>query len=426
MQHTGLLFADLKGKQLVVEGWISADELGANELSKIEVGAEISGEVIGCALLNESHPRVLLGRRHTMHESFQSFRKHYKAGSSIKVEMCTVLEDPLGRNPLFIVRELTSGLEIPMADIDFCGNTHPQAYYGRRFEIGEHFEADVAEIDQASRQVYLSRGRQLLREYAQIPDRDMQIIQVIVRRVDSLGAYFAIQGSGYISFVRRALWAPGMNLSPGDAVEARLRRQDRHVNIQKLEQGLQEGNPLPAEVDLGVDLDLRIPPAYKQFTRQYRIGDIVTVTVIKALDSGGLLVEFDEILKGTIFESELELNENGQLKTARNYPLGKTIQARIYQMFDKTASIRCSVFRLATIPHVEVGQIIEATVLIVREDTREAGLLRIICSWCDKYQVQVQAFVETIDAALETGDAITVRITKVDERVNMIQGVYES
>ncbi|MFN8495661.1 MAG: helicase-related protein [Caldilineaceae bacterium] len=425
IQHTGLLFAELKGKQLVVEGWIAAEEIDTNELPRIENGAEISAEVIGYEQVNGNKARVLLSHRHPMRQSFQIFAKRHKSNSSVQVEMRRVLEDPLGRSPLFIVREPTSGLEIPMADTDFCGNTHPQAYYGRRFEIGERFEADIIEIDPESSQVYLSRGRQLLREYAQIPDRDMQIIQVIVRRVDSLGAYLAIQGSGYIGFVRRALWSPGMNLKSGDIVEARLRRQDRHVNVQKLEQLLQEGQPLPSEVDLGVDLDLRIPPAYKQFAKQHRVGDIVTVTVIKVLDSGGLLVEFDEILKGTVFESELGLNENGHLKSAREYPLAKTIQVRVYQMLDKTAAIRCSIFRLEPIPHLEIGQVLEATVLMVREDTREAGLLRIICSWCNKYQVQAQAFAEAIDGPLSTGDVVAVRITKVDERVNMIQGVYE-
>jgi HrpA-like RNA helicase len=423
--------ADLEGKQLTVEGWLPVEEIRDIEHSQVGGGAEISAEVIGYAQNESGDPLVLLGHCRSAHQAFQAFTKRpHQRGMSIEVEMRQVLEDPLGRSPMFIVREPISGLDIPMADSDFCGNTHPQAYFGRRFDIGQHFEVDIEGIDHESGQVYLSRGRHLLREYAQIPYRDFLIIEVIVTHVDGLGVYLAIPGSGkdslYIGFVRRALWPPGFDPKPGDRVKARLRRLDRHMNVQKIEQRVKEGQPLPEELDLGVELDLRVPPAYERFRSRHGLGDLISVTVERPLDNGSLLVVLDEGLRGMIYESELGLNENGRLKSARDYPPGKTIDTRIYQMLDDTATVRCSIFRVLPLPgDIEGGQIAEARILMIREDTRDTNRLWLTCSLQDKYQAQVQASADVMDPPLEMGEMIRVRISRVDTRVNLIQGTLE-
>src|ERR1017187_7797670 len=102
---------------------------------------------------------VLLAKRPSVDKAFSEFRRRFRAGTYVEVEMVRVLEDPLGRSPMFLVRENTTGLEIPMADTDFCGDTVPRAFYGRRFNIGEQFEVRVEEVDAGLKRVRLSRGR---------------------------------------------------------------------------------------------------------------------------------------------------------------------------------------------------------------------------------------------------------------------------
>jgi HrpA-like RNA helicase len=422
---------DLREMRLSLQGWLPVEETSVEDQAHADQGSEISAEVLGYAQTETGEPLVRLGRPRATIQAVQKFAKLYRAGMSIEVEMRQVLEDPLGRSPMFIVREPISGLEIPMADSDFCGGTHAYPYFGRRFGIGDRFDVQIEEMYPEEGHVYLSRGHQLLREYARIPFRDFLIVEVIVKRVESLGVYLAIpgtsKGSPYVGFVRRALWPLGFDPKPGDRVRARLRRQDRHINAEKMEQRLKDGQPLPEELDLGVDLDLRVPLVYDRFRKQQRLGDLITVTVEKPLDSGGLLISLIEGLKGMIYESELGLDENGLLKSARAFPPGKTIDVRVTQMQDDTATVRCSIFRVLPLPFgLEAGQVVEARVLAFREDVRDENLLRLTCSLDDQYQVQAQAPVDALDQPLEVGQAIQVRIDRVDTRVNLILGTMES
>src|SRR5260370_26688345 len=115
-----------------------------------------------------NRPCVLLEARQDRQALFGKFRRQFQVGAVIDVEMVRVLEDPLGRNPVFLVRELVTGLEIPMADSDFCGDTWPRAFFGRRFAIGEQFQVRVETVERSSQQVRVSRGRQLLKQYLNI------------------------------------------------------------------------------------------------------------------------------------------------------------------------------------------------------------------------------------------------------------------
>ncbi len=418
----------LSSQELSVSGRLALDGSENREQVTLDEGAEIEVQVIGYSLSENGDPLVLVQRPKISQRAFRDFAKRYRDGAVIEVEMRRVLDDPLGRSPMFIVREPVSGLEIPMSDCDFCGNTHPQAYYGRRFEVGERFEVDVESIDRKEEQVFLSRGRLLLKEYAQVADPDYKIIEVVVKRVDTDGVYLTIPGSAYIGFVRRALWYPGFTPEPSGRVKARLRRFDRHVNVQKMEQRLKDHEPLPEELDLGIELDLRVPWAYRIFTehKKRRIGDIITVTVERPLDSGGLLIALEEGLKGMLYESELGLDEQGNLRSARTYTPGEIIPVRIYQMFDDSATVRCSIFRRIPIPDgLAQGQVVDSRVLLVREDSRNETKLRLTCSWQDTYQIQAQALASDFDPPLEVDERVLVRIDRINERVSLIQGTCE-
>lgn len=411
----------LRGKPYSLMGWLPLTEL-QDELAP---GTELLVEVVDYGQDEVGQPRLLLKELSAPSRAFKHFAKQHRNGEVLDVEMCQILEDPLGYSPMFIVRDPLSGLEIPMADTNFCGNTHPQSYFGRRFALGESFKVEIEAIDHQSEEVYLSRGRQLLREYEQVRVTNLHLVKVTVRRVDKLGAYLAIPGSEYVGFVRRALWPMGVSLSPGDEVEARLRRFNRQINVAKLEERLKEGKALPEELDLGIDLDLRIAPAYDRFCQQgHQPGSLISVMVEKVLDSGGVLVALDEVLKGMLYESELALDDMGRLKSARDYAPGETITVLLYQMVRESVTLRCSAFRVLPLPPtLDRGQILEVRVLLVQEDSRDENRLWLTCSLDNRYLVQIQASL-TPDGPFEEGEIIQVQASRVDRLVNVIRATY--
>lgn len=413
----------LKGfdEPLLLTGWLSLETIEESEGLILEQGMEISAEITGYTLSELDEPLLMLTRRQNVKPNYHAFAKRYSRGTSVEVEMLQVLEDPLGRSPMFIVRDCTFGIDIPMADTDFCGNTHSQSYFGRRFGIGERFELHVENVYPDAGLIFLSRALALLREYATVTHQDYSCIDVTVSRVDSAGVYLQVQPSSYVGFVRRPLWPDGFSPIPGDKVKVRLRRLDRHVNIKQMEERLKEGQPLPEELDLGIELDLRIPPAYDRFREKHQAGDLINIVVEKPLDSGGLLVALDRELKAIIYESELELDERGNLKLARDYEPGDIVTARIYQMLDSKAMVRCSLFRKAPLPEsLEVGQKLEVLILMIREDSQSHDQLWVTCSLENRYRVQVQAG-KGLDPPLVAGDKIRVAVQKFDRRTSAIQ-----
>jgi len=273
-------------------------------------------------------------------------------------------------------------------------------------------------------EVYLSRIRYLLDEHDQIPrDWDRRIVNVEVLRVDRLGAYLAVKGSGapYVSFVRRALWPYDFNPRPGDQVRARLRRYERNINVQKLRERLEKGEALPQELDLGIELDLRIPPAYDRFKKRYPEGSLLTVSVDRQLDSGGLLVDLGDGLKAIIYASELGLGEDGNLKSARDYTPGDPVDVRVTRLKDETAGVECSIFRVQPVPaEVKEGSAVEARVLMVRPDRKQPDKKYITCSLDNKYRIDVRS--EEPDLSIDVGDVVLVRITRMFDKTAYIQG----
>lgn len=419
----------LRGVRFSAQGWLPLNEIAIQEQVPA-IGAQVPVEILGYSDRDVRKPSIILGGRRQQSQSFQTFAKSYAPKKEIDVEMAEVLEDPVGRSPVFIVRELATGLEIPMADTDFCGGTHPQAYFGRRFGVGEApFKVTVREIAESTQQVFLSRGQQLLQEYAQIPYADHQRIEVVVTRVDSFGAYFAVKGAGhgspYVGFVRRSLWPDDFHPQAGDSVLARFRRSDRHIKVDRLEQMLREGKLLPEDLDLGIELDLITPPAYERFANQESRGNLIDVYVDKALDSGGLLVTLAEGLKGIIYESELELDAVGRPRSARDYlhlPSNR-LTARVYQMQPETFTVRCSLQRVQPLPGgLERGQEIGVRLLDVREDQRDANRLWLTCSLESRFQVVAEAVKSDAGSQFEIDDELTVIVERADYQVMQIRG----
>jgi hypothetical protein len=368
---------------------------------------------------------VLGKRRGSNRSAFQSFAKRHPKGSTVNVEMRQVLEDPLGRSPVFIVRETTHGIDIPMADTDFCGGARPQSYFGRRFGVGDRFEVEVDEVAPDSEMIFLTRGRQLLREYAGIPYQNFTCIDVTVVRVDRAGAYLAVNPAGYVGFARRALWPVGFDPEVGVKVRARIRKLDRHVDVKRVEEQLKDGELMPSELNLGVELDLLIPPAYERFRGTHGVGDVITVTAEKPLDNGGLLVALNSELKGIIFRTELDLDDEGRLKRARDYEPGSPHAARIFRMEDGKATVNCSLFRKVPPPEgIAPGQTVDVRVLDSRGDSRDSNRLWLTCSLGRRHQVQVLASAEALEEPPKVGDQIQALVSKVDRGPALIQATY--
>ncbi len=420
---------------VIIEGWLPIAKIDPRSIEQIEVGKELSVEVQDYNLGNNGSPVVILRQRHPGRDIFTRFVKRFGSKKdergkypTIEVEMLQILRDPLGRNPMFVVREIKTGLEIPMSDRDFCGHSHPQPYFGMRFDIGDRFDVDIMEIDEASERVTLSRGRQLVREYSQIADTNYRIVELPVARIDPYGVYFYLGGTGkgspYVGFVRRGLWPAGFNPKPKERIDARLRRLDRNIKPEKLLSRIEEGLSLPEELDLGIELDLRIPPAFERFQAKYNNGDVIDAIVEKQLESGALLIGIEFDLKAQVFESELGLDENGNLQKARDYAPGESIDVRITQMLADTATIRCSISRVRRIRGVDPGQQLEAKVLHIRPDFKNEQNVNLTCSVCNLYPVQIQAPVDT--KPYEPGDRILISVQKVNNFENRIIANFQS
>ncbi len=363
----------------------------------------------------ETNPKgdvvLRLGLLRPQDKAFKDFIRRFKKGSSLDVIMFRILKDPLERRPMFTVVELETGLEIPMSESDFCGDTFFRSYFGLRFCPGELFRVDIEEILD-NREVYLSRARYLFSEYEQVPEEwDRTIQSVRITRVDPSGVYLAIQGRGapYVTFVRRAVFPPGFHGQPGDLIRARLRRYDRNLNKKGVRVSLEAGEPLPKELDLGIEADLRIPPAFDKFRELHPIGDLLTVTVDKPLDSGGLLVDLGDGLKGMIYESELELKNDGKLKAGREYRPGERVMVRVTNLKESTAKVELSIFRTRVLPvEIKEGDLAEAQVLLVRSNPNQPDIRYITGSMRGEFRLDIRT--NDPDFVVDLGDHVIAQI----------------
>ena len=415
-------------KVLTVGGRIPTAQVTAFSQEETAVGCRISAEVIGYELGTDGQVCVLVGKRPTTERVFRQFRRGFSPGTLVDVEMVSILEDPLGRNPLFLVREITTGLEIPMADTDFCGDTVPRAFYGRRFEVGAQFQVWIDAIDADLQQIRLSRGRQLLREYLSIlGTEDSRMVKVEVKWADSFGVYVGMSGSdhgAYCGFVRHALWPSELVKEQGKLYEARIRRFERQFALEDIRKFVTGEEPLPRELDLGIDFDLLLPLAYARFAEDWRVGDLLPgVRVDKCLDSGGLLVSLNEELKGIIWESELGLNQDGTLRKARSYAPGDEVKARIISMNSERKTVRLSLLRILRPPtSLEAGSVAEVRVLLVRPNYKDPSISDLTCSLDSKYAIRVKAPFSKENPFLPE-QIIRVTIFRTD-RTNLVDAEY--
>ncbi|MGH9664723.1 MAG: hypothetical protein ACRD9L_09895, partial [Bryobacteraceae bacterium] len=389
-----------------------------------QAGDQLTAQVHGYEIGADGELCVLLAKQPSTDKAFAEFRRRFRLGAQADVEMLRVLEDPLGRSPMFLVREETTGLEVPMADTDFCGDTVPRAFYGRRFAVGERFEVRIEEMDTGLRRVRLSRGRQLLKEYlSMLGGEDSRLTKVEVKRADPLGVYVGAPGSGFnsfVAFVRHALWPAELSKERGSVHEARIRRFERQFNLDDLRKLSQTEELLPRELDLGIDCDLLLPLAYGRFAEAWRVGDFFPGAVVdKALDGGGLLVSLPPDLKGIIWESELGLDQEGKLRRARSFARGDELRPVIIRMNDSTKAVRLSLSRIPVPPPSLKGSLIEVVVLHTRQD-RDS--LELTCSLDRKYAVKAKVPLSEEDS-LKPQCVISVKVLKINA-TNLIEAEF--
>ena len=267
----------------------------------------------------------------------------------------------------------------------------------------------------------------LLDEYDGISrEFDRRIIQVEIRRFDHTGVYLNIKSKKgyYVGFVRRSLWPSGFKPKIGNKLSVRLRFYERNIKMKKIRELLEDGGFLPPELDLGVELDLRIPPAYERFKNRYPPGTILTVTIDKQLDSGGLLLDLpEEGLKGIVYDSELGLGDDGLLKKARDYTPGDSVDIIVTRLKDDTANVECSIFRVtANPPDVQKGDSIDVRVLLIRSNPSQPMMKYVTCSLNDKHRIDVRA--ELVDLPFQVNDMINVTVNLINNFNSYIRANY--
>jgi len=371
----------------------------------------------------------VLAREHPARERASSkLPPGCRPGALVEVEMLRVLEDPLGRNPMFLVRECETGLEVPMADTDFCGSTVPSGYFGRRFAVGTRFNAQVDAVDGGTHQILLSRGRQLLREYLSIlSGKDVSVAKMEVLRVDSAGVYVGRPGGGrdtYVGFVRHALWPGELPKELGSVYEARLRRSERQFSLEEVEAFAKSDRPLPSELNLGIDFDFLLPLAYARFAALQQVGFLVPIQVDRHLDDGGLLVAVSRELTGVIFSNELSLDANGDLRKARSYAEGEELRARIISLQPDKKTVRLSLLRVPVYAEsLDAGTVVDVRIVLVRLSYfRNDGTMELTCTLAGQYAVRVAT--PPAETPWLPGQTIQAKVLRIDRRTNLIDAEY--
>ena len=390
-----------------------------------------SAAVSGFGIDENKTPYVTLEQQQNQTPAFLQFSKAVKVGEEIEVTMDRVLEDPLGRNPVFVVKDVKTGLVIPMGSSDFCGGSSPQAYFGRRFPVGKPFNVQVVSIDEETEQVQLSRGKQLLREYLGITARNQSIVDVTVVSVDSSGVYLQVPtvgaGTSYVGFVRSSRWPVEHSKTVGSVYECRFRKYERQYSDDELTTFLSEDSPLPEELSLGVELDMGYPLAFDRYARKHRAGDFIVGSVVdKPLDFGGLLVELEDDFKTVVLPDELDLDKDGEFKRAREYSPGESIPTLLlYDVNTRTKKLRFSIVRSRPLPEeLRSGQSKAVKVKVLTPPLpyfrdRE-GQVMVACSYQGKTRVLVTAPVDKKES-FRVGENIRANVT-ADVALNTVTG----
>ncbi len=224
--------------------------------------------------------------------------------------------------------------------------------------------------------------------------------------------------------MRHALWPLELSKDKGSIHVARIRRFERQFSLEEIRKLVTEKNPLPVELDLGIDFDLLLPLAYDRFAENNKTGDLLHgVRIEKALDSGGLLVTLHGELKGIIWESELGLDSNGRLRKAASYELGTEVIARIISMSNERKSVRCSMFRiLPPPPDLVTGSVIEAVVALVRPAYKDPDRWELSCSLERQFAVRVTA-PRIKEIRFHPGDKIKASVLRVN-RTYLVEATF--
>jgi hypothetical protein len=151
------------------------------------------------------------------------------------------------------------------------------------------------------------------------------------------------------------------------------------------------------------------------------------VTVERLLDNGSLLVDIGSGLKAIIYDSELGLDEKGNLRTSRAFEPSIRVDVLIYNMKDETASVQCSIWRLTPITGLglTINVVVDVKILQVRADHQGSERRYVTCNYADRYRVS--AICDNPDMELREGEMVNIILTKVDERTRDIRGqvIYE-
>jgi HrpA-like RNA helicase len=381
--------------------------------------------VVGYALKG-SRPILLVARQAPIRTAFDDFANRYGIGSEVEVEMVRMLRDPLGQRPVFLVRECTTGLEIPMAAGDFCGGTRFHAYFGLRFLSGDRFRVTLVTLSRGERTVQLSRLSQLLDEYRRVLAAWDQTVQRLRIARKEAGAVYLELGSSpsYVVSVRSALWPTHLSrLRAGDSVEGRVRRYDRGLDATELLRRTHQGKPLPAELDLGIEVDLRLPPAFKAFTERYGggVGAIIFGILVDRPFGGGLLVDLGRGLGGVVYDAELGLDGGGRLLRPRDYPPGTRVDVRVTKLQHAKVRVECSIFRVQPLPiNLKVGNEVEVRILRVRQDRSRPERSYVTGSVDNMYRIET--IVDDPAHIPRSGDVVPMRIQTRSDPTAYLRG----
>jgi len=285
-------------------------------------------------------------------DRFHSFARAFKVGDMVWVSVRRALDDLLGRAPIFVVRERSTGVEIPVPAADFCGGSRYVDDFAMRFMDGEAFQMHVMDICEEDGEVRLSRAWQLLDEYKRVPsDRHGRVMPTRVHRFDRASGAFLWLGQqdiSYLAFVPAARCPPDLT-GPG-AVEALTRPMDRDCDPAALRKRLDDKGSLPEETCLGIEVDLLTPEAFRRFVDRYQVGARIEATVFRVLDRGNLLVDVGSGLKAVVYASELGLGDAGLLRAARSYSPADRVMVRVTSLDECRARISCSINRYPLLP----------------------------------------------------------------------------
>jgi hypothetical protein len=332
--------------------------------------------------------------------ALKAFRDRFKIGHPVTVVTHHIVRDPLGRLPIVVVREETTGLDISMLPADFCGKATFFPEFALRFAPGDRFRVRVEETEDCIR---VSRAEDLVAETLSVPaDWDRKVHQVQVRRVDTWGAW--VEVGAYAAVVNRGAWPTERVVEVGSrfrgVILARLRKRERDA----FTKARAEGSSIPGDIELGYKVDLRAPETFTRFLREHNKGSYVEATIDRVCDDGGLIVRFAE-QRIRVVEDELGLDATGALRRARDFHPGDLVIIMVTRVQEDRALVDGSIWRAATSPRMFAhGEIVDARIILIRNTSRP------LCVGA----IDGKHRIELAGDGISEGDWVRAKISRVD------------